>query len=147
MGRITRTGAMPSMPGAPGAGVMFQSKEEFVAEYLREGILSGRIARGTHLKQIEVAAELSISVTPVRAAFRLLEAEGYLLGETHHGVIVAPFDVDASREVLELRMLLESRLVIKAMERFTPGQHSELLSIEREFEAAIERNEQSTVRA
>lgn len=133
--------------GRPNAGRTFQSKEEIVAEYLREEIISGRIARGTHLKQIDVAGELAISITPVRAAFRLLEAEGYLTSETHRGVVVAPFDVQASRELMELRILLEGRLAIKAMEALDAKLHRELLAIERGFESAIEQKEGATVRA
>lgn len=148
MGRFPKVNPFQTIGmSQPSAGRTFQSKEEIVAEYLREGILSGRIARGTHLKQIDVAGELAISITPVRAAFRLLEAEGYLLSETHRGVVVAPFDMQASGELMELRILLEGRLVRKAMEALDAKLHRELLAIEREFEAAIEHHDRATVRA
>ena len=54
----------------------YRTKEEQVADYLREGIISGRLPRGARLKQTEIAQELKISITPVREALKLLEAEG-----------------------------------------------------------------------
>jgi len=125
----------------------FQTKEDYVAEFLREAILSGRFPRGTRLKQADIAKQLSLSITPVREAFRLLEAEGYLLSETHRGVIVAPFDASATPEINELRMLLESRLALAAMERMTPQDYGELVKLQREFEAAEARTDREAVRA
>ena len=61
----------------------FKTKEEYVAEFLREGILSGRLPLGMRLKQADIAEQLKLSITPVREAFRILEAEGYVINETH----------------------------------------------------------------
>ena len=96
--------------------MQFKTKEEQVADYLREGIIAGRFARGTRLKQQEIASLLNTSITPVREALRLLEAEGYVAGDSFKGAIVAPFDIEASTEVLELRIQLETRLVKGAVE-------------------------------
>jgi DNA-binding GntR family transcriptional regulator len=125
----------------------FKSKEEYVAEYLREGILSGRFARGMRLKQADIAEQLTLSITPVREAFRILEAEGYVINETHRGVIVAPFDASATHEINELRILLECRLAIAAIAHMTPRHFAELNSVQREFEAAETRNDREAVRA
>lgn len=123
------------------------TKEEYVADFLREGILSGRFARGMRLKQADIAEQVRLSITPVREAFRILEAEGYVLSETHRGVIVAPLDVSSAREINELRVLLESRLALAAMDNMTPGDYAGLVEIEREFEKADARNDREAVRA
>ncbi len=125
----------------------FKTKEEYVAEFLREGILSGQFSRGTRLKQADIAEELKLSITPVREAFRILEAEGYVINETHRGVIVAPFDAAATREINDLRTLLEGRLVLAAMERMTPENYAELGRLQREFEDAEARKDREAVRA
>ncbi len=125
----------------------FRTKEEYVAEFLREGVLSGRFPRGARLKQAEIAEQLKLSITPVREAFRILEAEGYVLSETHRGVIVAPFDASATREINELRMLLESRLALAAMEHMTPQNYAELGEVQHEFEQAETRRDREAVRA
>lgn len=125
----------------------YKTKEEFVAEYLREGILAGKYPRGARLKQADIAVELDLSITPVREAFRILEAEGYVLIETHRGVIVAPFDPAATNEINDLRMLLESRLVLAAMQNMTPADYAELTKLQQEFEEADARKDRQAVRA
>jgi DNA-binding GntR family transcriptional regulator len=131
---------------APNA-LAFRTKEDFVADYLRERILSGRLPRGTRLKQAEIAEEIRFSITPVREAFRILETEGYLASETHRGVVVAPFNASATREISELRIVLETRLALLAMKRMTARDHAELAQLEREFEDADARQEWEAVRA
>jgi DNA-binding GntR family transcriptional regulator len=91
--------------------MQFKTKEEQVADYLREAIIAGRIPRGARLKQQEIAQQLATSITPVREALKLLEAEGYVAGDSFKGAVVAPFDIEASSEVLSLRILLETQLV------------------------------------
>jgi DNA-binding GntR family transcriptional regulator len=125
----------------------FKTKEDFVADHLREGILSGRYPRGTRLKQADIAEQLSLSITPVREAFRILEAEGYVKSETHRGVVVAPFDPSATREINELRIMLETRLAVAAMHVMTPTRHAELAALEEEFETAEARHDREAVRA
>lgn len=125
----------------------FKTKEEYVAEFLREGILAGRFPRGTRLKQDEIARELDISITPVREAFRILEAEGYVLSIPHRGVVVVPFDASASREINELRVLLESRLVLAATKHMTADDYANLAKLQREFEEADARGDREAVRA
>jgi DNA-binding GntR family transcriptional regulator len=65
-----------------------RTKAEVVYQALQEGILSGRIVEGEHLRQEEVAARWGVSQTPVREAFRRLESEGLVDHEANRGVIV-----------------------------------------------------------
>ena len=125
----------------------YKTKEEYVAEFLREGILAGRFPRGARLKQAEIARELEISITPVREAFRMLEAEGYIHNIAHRGVVVAPFDASATREIIELRVVLESRLVLAAMRNMSREDHTQLAALERDFEQAIVKGDRPAVRA
>ena len=124
----------------------YRTKEDFVADTLREAILSGGLPRGHHLKQAELAAQLGLSVTPVREALKLLEAEGYVTRKSHHGVQVSEFDVHASEDVIGLRMLLEERLVRGAIARLQPGDLEALEQLQREFEQAIRASDRRRVR-
>jgi DNA-binding GntR family transcriptional regulator len=133
------------MPLSP--ATTFKTKEEYVADVLREGILAGRFPRGARFKQAEIAQMLNISITPVREAFRILEAEGYVLSITHRGVVVAPFDASTTREIMELRVTLESQLAAAAMQNMTPRDEAELAKLERDFEKAIARGNRPSVRA
>jgi DNA-binding GntR family transcriptional regulator len=125
----------------------YRTKEEQVADFLREGIISGRIERGTRLKQAEIAEMLKTSITPVREALKMLEAEGYLSGGSYKGVMVVPFDATASNEILTLRMLLESQLVKGAVERLCAADLDELKPLAAEFERAAARHDSTEAQA
>ncbi|MBW8753676.1 MAG: GntR family transcriptional regulator [Sphingomonadales bacterium] len=127
--------------------MQFRTKEEQVADYLREGIIAGRFARGARLKQQEIATLLNTSITPVREALKLLEAEGYVSGDSYRGAIVAPFDIDTSTETLNLRILLETQLTRGAVERATPADIAALKVLAHEFATAFEAGDNETARA
>lgn len=125
----------------------FRPKEETVADFLREGIIAGRFARGARLKQQEIADLLQTSITPVREALKLLEAEGYVTADNYRGATVAPFDIEASREVLELRILLETKLVRGAVEKATGHDIAELKILAKEFARAFDAGDNEGARA
>src|SRR5690554_7940874 len=104
----------------------YRTKEEKVADYLREGIISGVYPRGSRLKQAEIAQELGLSITPVREALKLLEAEGYIKRDSYKGASIVPFDAATSEEVHQLRLLLEAKLVQAAVEKATSKDIEEL---------------------
>jgi DNA-binding GntR family transcriptional regulator len=124
----------------------FRTKEEQVADFLREGIISGMFERGSRLKQAEIAERLQLSITPVREALKLLEAEGYVTGNSYRGACVAPFDASASEEVLDLRLQLESRLIRGTLQHVTGQDISELQAINAEFGRAFELGDRASAR-
>lgn len=127
--------------------MQFKTKEEQVADYLREGIIAGRFARGARLKQQEIATVLGTSITPVREALKLLEAEGYVTGDSYKGAVVAPFDIETSSEVLSLRILLETQLVKGAVERTSAIDIAELKVLAEAFSNAFDAGDNETARA
>lgn len=127
--------------------MQYRTKEEQVADFLREGIIAGRFPRGTRLKQLEIAKLLQTSITPVREALKLLAAEGYVVGDSYRGAAVAPFDITASNEMLNLRILLETQLIRSAVEHATPAEIEELRSLAANFERAVASQENEAARA
>lgn len=123
-----------------------RTKEEQVADFLREGILSGQFPRGTRLKQVEIAQMLQTSITPVREALRILEAEGYVESGSYRGATVAPFDAAVSTEVLNLRKLLEAELVRAAVARMTASDLQDLRTLSNRFDEAVRRQESGQTR-
>lgn len=124
-----------------------KTKEERVADFLREGIISGRFPRGSKLKQTEIAEMLETSITPVREAIKLLEAEGFILGESHRGAVVAPFDIDQTEEIVDLRVTLESKLALAALERLSKQEIEALRDLQSELGAAAQRGDRDAVRS
>ena len=93
----------------------YLSKTDAVAEFLRNEIISGALERGRPLGQEEIAARLGVSSTPVREAFRVLRAEGFLEQRPHRGTSVAVIDPDRMRQAAEVRGALEQLAVVRAL--------------------------------
>ena len=64
------------------------STPERIAEQLRSGIVTGRLAPGQPLREVEIARQLGVSRGPVREAFQRLIQEGLLEAHPARGVFV-----------------------------------------------------------
>lgn len=119
--------------------------EHQIAEVLREKIIVGSIARGQKLKQAEIARMLGVSITPVREALRLLEAQGYVASQAHRGAVVSPFIIEGAEELYQLRQSLETRLTREAAERMTPADLDVLKAINHDLLAAVKTHTRSSL--
>jgi DNA-binding GntR family transcriptional regulator len=92
------------------------TKTDGVAESLRAQILRGTFSPGTPLRQQDVAARLGVSSTPVREAFGILMAEGFLERRPHRGAVVVgpPRDIN---DVYEIQGLIEGLAVRRLIQR------------------------------
>src|ERR1051325_2726809 len=68
-----------------------------VYQNLKHRIMNRQLHPGSRLVVDRVAQELSVSMTPVREAFRLLEQEGLLKNVPHCGAVV----IELSRKDVE----------------------------------------------
>ena len=87
-------------------------------------MLGGRFGPGERILLREVAAELGISLTPVRDAVNRLIAEHVLeRGSSGQGggAVVPRMDVERFEELLTIRCDLEGRAAARAAERAAPG--------------------------
>jgi DNA-binding GntR family transcriptional regulator len=121
-------------------GLSFLTKKDAVAERLRSEIYGGSLAAGTPLQQEEVAARLAVSATPVREAFRALEAEGLLESRPHHGVVVAGQDYADIAAIYEIRIAVE----MQAMRRTVAHLEPKVLT---DVEAVLERSRRALAKA
>lgn len=90
-----------------------------VAEGLRAEILEGRIAPGADLQQAEIATRFGVSRIPVRDALNLLAAERLVdlrPNRTARVISLTPSELD---EVFDLRLLLETDALARALPRLT----------------------------
>jgi len=86
---------------------------------IRAVVLSGELAPGTKLRQVELAERLGISRTPVREALLRLSAEGLVEPLANRGFRVADLGIDAVLRRLEVRAILEPRIAGLAARRRT----------------------------
>ena len=127
--------------------MVFLTKLDHVAERLRERIISGEYPRGHKLKQADIAAELGVSITPVREALKALEMEGFVASEPHRGLSVPDIDPHRATEIFELRVVLERMLAYKATERATKDDIAELRAMHKEFVSLIKAGDLYAIRA
>jgi DNA-binding GntR family transcriptional regulator len=96
----------------------YLTKKDAVAESIRNRILNEELKPGVQLLQDEVAKQLGVSSTPVREAFSVLEAEGFVARQPHKGVVVARRGgLDDLAQIFELRAVLEERAVNQLIAR------------------------------
>ena len=103
-----------------------------VAERLRDEIQDGTLSPGTRLRQNEVARRFGVSTTPVREAFAQLQAEGLVRIDPHRGAVVFRPTTDDLVEFYEIREVLESLAVVRAIPYLRP-------EVVRELSALVER--------
>jgi len=111
----------------------FYTKMDQVADKLRERIIVGEYERGGKLKQADIAAELGVSITPVREALKTLEMEGYIVSRPHKGLCVPEVNYEEVEEIIELRLTMECDLTRRAVQKITPVGIESLVDAERDF--------------
>ncbi|MCL1123665.1 GntR family transcriptional regulator [Shewanella surugensis] len=95
--------------------IIHKTRTQVVVEVLREKILSGHIRAGEPLRQSALADELNVSRIPIREALVQLEAEGLVKFEAHKGATATELSVEQVTELFELRALIETELLAKAI--------------------------------
>ncbi|TSA29491.1 MAG: GntR family transcriptional regulator [Verrucomicrobiaceae bacterium] len=91
-------------------------------QHLKKMLLSGELAAGDKISEVQLAADLGMSRTPVREAIRRLEVEGVLEPVASSGTFVKHAERSTIIEVYELRIAIESFAVQKAARRMKPAQ-------------------------
>lgn len=97
----------------------YKPLREIVFESLREAIISGVLAPGERLMEIQLADEMGVSRTPVREAIRKLELEGFVVMIPRKGAYVAGVSHKDVADVFEIRAALEGLAASLAAERVT----------------------------
>lgn len=88
------------------------SLKEMASEYIREGIVSGRLGPGAKVDQDEIAGALGISRLPVREALIELTAKGFVESIPRRGAFVVkltPQDIEDHFEAIGLLFGLTAR--------------------------------------
>ncbi len=95
---------------------------EFVHRRLRDAIRQGRYRSGSRIREAEVASWLEVSRTPVREAFRRLQADGLLTLTPWRGAQVAKLERDQVVELYAMRRVLEGTAAGQAAEHATKAE-------------------------
>lgn len=97
---------------------------------LRDEIVGWELPPGTVLAEVEQAARLGVSRTPLREALARLTADGLVTQQAGRGLVVTDVSVDNIRELFEVRRALEEQAARLAAGRGDPAVFA---ALEREF--------------
>ena len=107
-----------------------------VARLIRQRIFNGAYAAGTYIRLDQLAAELGISVTPVREALFALRAEGLIAQQPRRGFAVLPVTDRDVCDVANVQAYVGGELAARAAINITDDQLRELKQIQAELEEA-----------
>lgn len=92
-----------------------KTRTEYVADYLRDEILTGKIGANLPLRQDAIAKTLGVSRIPVREALLLLQSEGLVEFIPHRGAFTTELSSDRIKELFHLRKMIESHVLRHAI--------------------------------
>lgn len=110
---------------------------DVVFHTLREAILKGELRPGERLMELQLAAKLGVSRTPIREAIRMLEQEGLAVTVPRKGAEVARMTEKDMEDVLQIREVLDELAVKLACDNITRKEIRELESKTVQFENSI----------
>jgi DNA-binding GntR family transcriptional regulator len=96
---------------------------------LRRSIIMGHRKSGSRLNVKDIAANFETSVTPVRDALQMLSHEGLVTIKPRSGYYVTALTLKQLRDLLDMRRILETAAIERAVLRITPEQIEELRNI------------------
>ena len=114
---------------------------EDVARLIRQRIFDGTYAAGSYVRLEQLAAELGISVTPVREALFGLRAEGLLTQQPRRGFVVLAVTRRDIDDVAGVQAHIGGQLAARAAGQVTDDQLDELDRIQRQLEDAYTRDD------
>ena len=102
------------------------TRREAVLTELRRAVLTGRLAPGERLKEVQLATDLGVSRPTLREAIYQLIHEGLLVQEDYKGVSVAQIDAQTISDIAVVRTALET-IAAKTIAADETGASQELL--------------------
>ncbi|KAA8964598.1 GntR family transcriptional regulator [Mycobacterium sp.] len=107
-----------------------------VARYVRKRIFDGTYSAGQYVRLDQLAAELGISVTPVREALFELRAEGLLAQQPRRGFVVLPVTGRDLADVANVQAHVGGELAARAAVTIDGDRLQQLKEIQTQLEAA-----------
>ena len=90
-----------------------------IYQKIKDQIIEGRYPPGMRITEQNIAAEFSLSRTPVREALRMLAADGFLIFTPNSGTVVREWVPEQVRELFDLRSLIESDIARLASQKIS----------------------------
>jgi len=121
--------------------IKFRSLTDQVYEYLSESIIEGKIEPGEKLVEKDLCQKFSISRSPLRECFRILEAEGLITINPRKGAYVTGFSRKDVEDVFLVREKLEGLAAKLAIRNLTEKDVTALDDLIIKMDEAIKKRE------
>jgi len=109
-----------------------------VAVHVRNLIMSGGARPGDFIRLDETAADLGVSVTPVREALLTLRGEGLVELVPHRGYVVAPLSRGDVDDIFWLQGQIAEELALRTVEHVDDEVAAELTEINERLRRAVD---------
>ena len=122
---MTNSSSSRHTRSATGARIASGSRELFknkAYEILRNRLNSGQYKPGMHLSERQLAEDLGMSKTPVKAALERLEMERFIIVSPQSGIVVRRLTIEEMTEIYEIRVALEGFVLRSIVGRLTTNQ-------------------------
>ena len=118
-----------------------KSATEIVFDSLRQAIIMGEMEDGEPLRQEEIAKAFNTSRIPVREAIARLEQLGLVEARRYKGAVVAAISIEEFDEIFDLRAVVESDAMRRAVPLITKASLADARSYHVSFATATEPEE------
>ncbi|QQO10734.1 GntR family transcriptional regulator [Breznakiella homolactica] len=112
-----------------------------VADTIRRGIISGELKVGQKISVNGICSMLNVSATPVKEAFKILQAEGLLITKARSGTTISDFARRSLEHTALIRAALEGSAAYIAAQTISENDLEKLEGVLIEGDKAIERGD------
>jgi DNA-binding GntR family transcriptional regulator len=112
-----------------------------VANYLRRSIVQGEFLPGERLNELLISTRLSISRSPVREAFRILESENLVDIHSRRGAFVKRLSYKEVEEFFTVLSMIEITAIRLAVNNMNANSKKELKFIIQQLEKCLATND------
>lgn len=117
----------------------------WVAQQLRDMIVVGQLPPGQRISERAISDRIGgLSRTPLREAFKVLEAEGLITVQPNRGAIVTALDVNEVNAAMQVLIGLESMAAEPACAHITDRQIEEIEALHAQMELAHQQQDLKT---
>lgn len=113
-----------------------KAEEAFIE--IRRLIECGRLPGGAKLTLASLSDELQMSLTPIREALRMLQANGLVEYKRHHGHVVTRYSIRRAEETYLLRQTLEPLATRLAAANATEDELRRIRELQEEFRLVVD---------
>ncbi len=114
---------------------------ERIVEFIKDAILTGKLAPGERVPEQEIAESFGISRTPIREAFRQLESEGFITVVPRKGAVVSAITAKDVADFYAIKSLLEGYAAKKACFKLKEKDIKRLENLNEHMQRCAERDD------